>query len=70
MNIIKYIITNIIKYIITNIVISISKSSSLKNKNGNLLTKLKEIKLRWKEYIEELYAKQDKQTQIKIENEV
>ena len=49
--------------------ISTSKSSSLKDKNGNLLTKPEEIKLRWKEYIEELYAKQDKPTQIKIENE-
>ena len=47
-----------------------SKSSSLKDKNGNLLTKPKEIKLRWKEHIEELYAKQDKPTQIIIENKV
>ena len=50
--------------------ISTSKSSSLKDKNGNLLTKPEEIKLRWKEYIEELYAKQEKATQIKIKNEV
>ena len=35
-----------------------------------LLTKPEEIKLRWIEYIEELYAKQDKPTQIKLENEV
>ena len=48
--------------------ISTSKSSSLKDKNGNLFTKPEEIKLRWKECIEELYAKQDKPTQIKIEN--
>ena len=34
--------------------ISTSKSSSLKDKNGNLLTKPKEIKLIWKEYIKEL----------------
>ena len=50
--------------------ISTSKSSNLKDKNGNLLTKPEEKKLKWKEYIEELYAKQDKPTQIKIENEV
>ena len=55
---------------LTKTKISTSKSSSLKNKNGNLLTKPEEIKLRWKEYIEELYAKQDKPTQIKVENEV
>ena len=49
--------------------ISTSKSSSLKDKIGNLLTRPEEIKLRWKEYIEELYAKQDKPAQIKVENE-
>ena len=55
---------------LTKTKISTSKSSSLKDKNGNLLTKPEEIKLRWKEYIEELYAKQGKLTQMKIENEV
>ena len=55
---------------LTKTKISTSKNSSLKDKNGNFLTKPEEIKLRWKEYIDELYAKQDKPTQIKIENEV
>ena len=55
---------------LTKTKISISKSSSLKDKNGNLVTKPEDIKLRWKEYIKELHAKQDKPTQIKIENEV
>ena len=42
--------------------ISTSKSSNLKDKNGNLLTKPEEINLRWKEYIEKFYVKQDKST--------
>ena len=47
-----------------------SKSSSLKGTNGNLLTKPGKIKLRWKKYIEELFAKQDKPEQIEIEHKV
>ena len=42
--------------------ISVSKSSSSKDKNGNLLTKPEEIKLRWKEYIEESIVYQTTQT--------
>ena len=55
---------------LTKTKISTSKSSNLKDKNGNLLTKPEEIKLSWKEYIEKLDAKQNKTTQIKTENEV
>ena len=55
---------------LTKIKISTSKSCNLKDKNGNLLSKPEEINLKWKEYNKELYAKQDKPTQIKIENEV
>ena len=44
------------------------KQSGIKNRNGALLTKLDDMKCRWKEYIEE-YVKDEKPKVINIESE-
>ena len=43
--------------------------TGIKNRNGTLLTQPDDVKSRWKEYIEELYAKDEKPNAINLESE-
>ena len=43
-----------------------SKISSIKSKEGKLLTEAEEIRVRWKQYIEELYDKEGKSTEDEL----
>jgi len=46
-----------------------NQSSGIKDKDGQLLSETDKIKKRWKEYIEELYDKEGKPTELEIEME-
>ena len=44
-------------------------TKTIMSKQGTMLTKPDEIKQRWKEYIEELYNKEEKPEEIEMEEE-
>ena len=46
-----------------------SRCNSIKDENGELLMKPKKVKDRWKDYIEDLYDKEGRPTEIKLEKE-
>ena len=45
-----------------------AQNNTIKNKNGDLLTEPAQVQSRWKEYIEELYAKDKKPVELPLED--
>lgn len=41
----------------------------IENRRGEILTESGKIKKKWREYVEELYGKEDKPKELKIEKE-
>ena len=46
-----------------------SRCSSVKDENGKLLMEPEKVKDRWEDYIEDLYDKEGRPTEIKLEKE-